>query len=103
MSAPPAGYSGTPLARKLGVKPDTPLALVHAPDDIDALPDGVRIRRTARGLVEVAVAFFVSARRLDREIAWLRHLIGAGLVDNKVAAIDATWSGLRFVVRLEDR
>jgi len=27
----------------------------------------------------------------------------AGLVDNKVAAIDDTWSGLRFVVRIEDR
>ena len=29
--------------------------------------------------------------------------LGAGLVDNKVCAIDATWSGLRFVVRLRDR
>ena len=27
----------------------------------------------------------------------------AGLVDNKVAAIDGTWSGLRFVYRLTDR
>ena len=26
-----------------------------------------------------------------------------GLVDNKVCAIDDTWSGLRFVVRVEDR
>lgn len=139
MSAPSTtGYSGTPLSRKLGIKPDTRLALVHAPDDIDALldplPDGVRVRRSARGPVEVAVAFFVSARRLDREIARLRQLIvidgglwlawpkkssgvttdiafdvvqhaglGVGLVDNKVAAIDATWSGLRFVVRLDNR
>ena len=29
--------------------------------------------------------------------------LDAGLVDNKVAAIDATWSGLRFVVRTKDR
>ena len=29
--------------------------------------------------------------------------LGAGLVDNKVCAIDDTWSGLRFVVRLKDR
>ncbi|MDQ1631297.1 MAG: hypothetical protein QOC80_1269, partial [Frankiaceae bacterium] len=29
--------------------------------------------------------------------------LAAGLVDNKVCAIDATWSGLRFVVRLRDR
>lgn len=29
--------------------------------------------------------------------------LGAGLVDNKVCAIDQTWSGLRFVYRLDDR
>ena len=29
--------------------------------------------------------------------------LDAGLVDNKVCAIDDTWSGLRFVVRLKDR
>ncbi len=29
--------------------------------------------------------------------------LNAGLVDNKVAAIDGTWSGLRFVVRVADR
>ena len=29
--------------------------------------------------------------------------LDAGLVDNKVCAIDATWSGLRFVYRLRDR
>ena len=29
--------------------------------------------------------------------------LAAGLVDNKVCAIDETWSGLRFVVRLRDR
>ena len=31
------------------------------------------------------------------------HGLGTGLVDNKVCAIDATWSGLRFVVRTADR
>jgi hypothetical protein len=29
--------------------------------------------------------------------------LAAGLVDNKVCAIDETWSGLRFVIRLADR
>ena len=29
--------------------------------------------------------------------------LDAGLVDNKVCAIDEVWSGLRFVVRLRDR
>jgi hypothetical protein len=32
-----------------------------------------------------------------------RYGLGQGLVDNKVCAIDETWSGLRFVVRLSDR
>jgi hypothetical protein len=138
MAPSSAGYSSTPLARKLGVKPDTRLALVHAPDDVDALleplPDGVRVRRMARGPVEVVVAFFTSARRLEREIGRLKDVIvvdgglwlawpkkssgvatdlafdivqraglDVGLVDNKVAAIDATWSALRFVVRRADR
>ena len=30
-------------------------------------------------------------------------VLAAGLVDNKVCAIDETWSGLRFVRRLEGR
>ncbi|GAA4573785.1 hypothetical protein [Planotetraspora kaengkrachanensis] len=29
--------------------------------------------------------------------------LGQGLVDNKVCAVDAVWSGLRFVYRLADR
>jgi hypothetical protein len=37
----------------------------------------------------------------DRQVRELG--LAAGLVDNKVCAIDVTWSGLRFVYRLEDR
>ena len=37
------------------------------------------------------------------EDAVRRHGLAQGLVDNKVCAIDETWSGLRFVVRLADR
>lgn len=133
-----AGDSGTPLPRKLGVVPGSRLALIHAPDGIDGLlaplPDGVQVRRTARGPVDVGVAFFTRAARMRREIARLRGIIvvdgglwlawpkqtsgvptdlgfdvvqrtglDVGLVDNKVAAIDATWSSLRFVVRRADR
>jgi len=36
-------------------------------------------------------------------LAWFGGRLATGLVDNKVCAIDATWSGLRFVVRLRDR
>lgn len=43
---------------------------------------------------------------VDTELAFdevQAHGLEAGLVDTKVAAIDDTWSGLRFVVRSDDR
>lgn len=30
-------------------------------------------------------------------------LLPTGMVDNKICAIDETWTGLRFVVRIENR
>jgi hypothetical protein len=134
-----SGYSGTPLPRKLGIKPGAKLALVNAPDRFDdtlgELPPGVVVRRRAQGDgFDVIVAFCGSSAQLDRGlprwrvaldesgglwIAWPKRASGietdlgegvvrelglaAGLVDNKVCAIDATWSGLRFVYRLADR
>jgi hypothetical protein len=134
-----AGYSGTPLARKLDIKPGQRVLLARAPDGFEAdalapLPDGVTVARRARGTADVIVAFFTRraelARRLPalRErmepaaglwIAWPKRASGVPsdltedvvrelalanrLVDNKVCAIDATWSGLRLVIRLADR
>lgn len=135
-----AGYSGTPLPRKLGIKPGARVALLGAPDGFEAtlgeLPDGVRVRRrlAGRGELDVVVAFFderaALARRLEALIAvlqpagalwvaWPKRASGvptdvtedvvrelalaAGVVDVKVCAIDATWSGLKLVRRLRDR
>ncbi len=44
----PAGYSGTPLARKLGIKPGTRVATIGAPDiaDIFPTPTSARHRRS---------------------------------------------------------
>ena len=40
----------------------------------------------------------------DLDFAFVQHVgLDAGLVDNKTAAIDATWTSVRFVVRLADR
>jgi hypothetical protein len=138
VSGPPAGYSGTPLARKLGIRPDARLALIGAPDRFDdtlgELPAGVRVTRRARGPLDVIVAFLHSRAELERRlpglvaalapsgglwVAWPKRASGiasdigeglvrelglaAGLVDNKVCAIDEVWSGLRFVYRLADR
>jgi len=136
-----AGYSGTPLPRKLGVKPGARLGLVRAPPDfattLGALPEGVVVTadaRRAKGSFDVIVCFARGAAELARDLAtlgrrldpagglWIgwpkkasgiatdlgeaevRRLgLATGLVDNKVCAINDVWSGLRFVVRLEDR
>ena len=50
---PPAGYSGTPLPQKLGIKPGHVVALHHAPDDyaktLGALPPGAKVRAGGSG------------------------------------------------------
>ena len=134
----PAGYSGTPLAKKLGIKEGHRLALLDAPDGfvdlLEGLPDDVRIGTTARGRHDVVVSFHTSRRHFERRlpilsrtldvdgglwIAWPKRTSGVetdmtedvvrevalptGLVDNKVCAVDDTWSGLRVVWRRELR
>jgi hypothetical protein len=134
-----AGYSGTPLPRKLGIKPGHRVLLLSAPerfqeDTLGELPDGVSVGRTARGTGNVIVSFHTVRADLARRMPKLRALMdpAAGLwiawpkraanvatdltedvvrelalenvlVDNKVAAIDEVWSGLRLVIRLADR
>ena len=65
----PAGYSGTPLAKKLGISEGNVVAVLGEPDDFRGLlapiPDAVRFRTSARGRANVVVAFFV--RRADFE------------------------------------
>ena len=69
-----AGYSGTPLPKKLGIKPGTRLGLVGAPDDfaetLGDLPDGVSPRRVARNKeqFDVIVCFARSSKELAREL-----------------------------------
>ena len=133
-----AGYSGTPLPRKLGIRDQSRVAILGGPDGFEALlaplPEGVTVRHQARGVLDVVVLFVTRAAELDRRfpvaagrldeagglwVAWPKKTSGlatdlnfdivrttgleAGLVDNKVCAIDETWSGLRFVIRREDR
>jgi hypothetical protein len=64
-----AGYSGTPLPRKLGIKEGHEVAFLGAPDGFNAalgeLPDGVRVKSRAAAPLDVIV-FFVT-RRADLE------------------------------------
>ena len=134
-----AGYSGTPLAKKLGMAPACRVALLGAPEGFEdvlaeTLPDEVQVRRRATGTVDVIVSFHTRRADLERRvptllkaldvdgglwIAWPKRssgvatdvtedtvrevLLPLGLVDNKVCAIDDTWSGLRVVWRKERR
>lgn len=59
-----AGYSGTPLATKLGIKPSSTVRLVGAPEHFEEalgpLPDGVRVRRAGPFRADVVVLFTTS-------------------------------------------
>ena len=133
-----AGYSGTPLPRKLGIRDGSRVLLVGAPADFETtlgeLPPGVTLLAAGAADLDVVVVFVVDLESLRAHfvalaaalqpagglwVAWPKRSSGVateltenvvrelgleeGLVDNKVCAIDTTWSGLRFVWRLRDR
>jgi hypothetical protein len=131
----PAGYSGTPLPQKLGIKPDHLLFLDGQPAECDLgdLPAATVVRRLPRR-ADVTLTWHTSMAGLEKRlpvlfertstagmvwVCWpkkaskvptdvdenkVRALgLELGFVDVKVAAIDATWSGLKFVRRLKDR
>ena len=134
-----AGYSGTPLPQKLGVKADHTLFLDGQPANLELgdLPASTIVRRLPRGM-DVTLTWHTSLASLERRlpvlfertatagmvwVCWpkktspknvrvptdldenkVRDLcLELGWVDVKVAAIDATWSGLKLVRRLRDR
>jgi hypothetical protein len=133
-----AGYSGTPLAKKLGIKEGHRVAFPQAPagfaDLLGELPEGVVVRPRTNDPLDVIVFFTERRAELERRlpalrramdpaaglwIAWPKRSSGVEtdmtedvardlglanrLVDNKVCAIDETWSALRLVIRLADR
>jgi hypothetical protein len=72
-----AGYSGTPLAKKLGIKDDHRLALLGAPAGftIDALPAGVEVRTSARRVSDVVVSFHTSRSELAKRLPALMRAL----------------------------
>lgn len=70
----PAGYSGTPLPKKLRIVEGSAVALLHAPDGfvdkLQPLPDGVRVQKPPAG-ADVILAFMNSAAMLARELPGL--------------------------------
>lgn len=132
------GYSGTPLAKKLGIKPGSCIFTENAPDNYQALlaplPEGVEFASKVSAKVDLVHLFTKEAKELsarlkkylgaikDDAVIWvswpkkaakiatditedvIRHIaLPVGLVDIKVCAVDETWSGLKLVVRVENR
>lgn len=136
-----AGYSGTPLSRKLGIGEGDEVVVVGAPDRFADLLTAeladeavIRTDLADAALFDVIVAFVTWRVELEGSldllrarmapacglwIAWPKRAakvptdmsenvvreiaLPTGLVDNKVCAIDQTWSGLRLVIRRELR
>ena len=139
MTQPPsAGYSGTPLPAKLGVRPGSRVLVDGSPPGfaLEPLPGGATLhRRAGAGDYDVVLLFASEAARLHARwpalvarlqtagrlwVCWPKKKssgvstdltenvvrdfgLAQGLVDVKVCAVDATWSGLAFVRRLADR
>ena len=133
-----AGYSGTPLIKKLGLAPSMQLLVVGAPPDyqqlLGDLPSGASLVSGAKDRVEAAHVFVTSRALLRRELAKLRRrlepagfvwvswpkkaskvptdvtedtirevALPLGFVDVKVCAVSDVWSGLKLVIRREER
>jgi hypothetical protein len=133
-----AGYSGTPLAKKLGIGPGARVAALNAPpsyeDLLAPLPPGVSLVKSVTAQVDVVHLFIKTRATLASQLAhslarirqdaaiwvsWPKKSSGVatdvtedvirsvalpmGLVDIKVCAVDDTWSGLKLVIRKENR
>ena len=121
-----AGYSGTPLAKKLGIKDDSTVLLIGAPKDNPL--KGISFAK--KGPADIVHLFVTSLAELDRQlpaarkamktdgalwVSWYKkaakiptdvtedmirvRALKTDLVDVKVCAVDDRWSGLKLVVR----
>lgn len=132
-----AGYSGTPLPQKLGIKPGTIVA-IDPPDNyrklLDQIPSGVNFATRPVGNTKFVHVFVEERRALEEHLQSFRGKIAEdaaiwvswpkkssrvptditedvirvvalplGFVDVKVCAVDETWSGLKLMVRRQNR
>jgi hypothetical protein len=134
----PAGYSGTPLAKKLGIKSGIRIFVDNAPENyqelVAPLPEDVHFLEAIAPDLDMIHLFTELAKELAGKlkryqkklkpngifwVSWpkkaskrptditedtIRDLaLPLGLVDVKVCAVDDVWSGLKFVIRVENR
>ncbi len=135
-----AGYSNTPLAKKLGIGDDSRVLVLRTPEsvikEIQSQAPTAKFLKFARtkDSIDVALAMCTTEKQVLTDISkvhaaltqsgciwvcwpkkssgveteisenWIRdELLKTTLVDVKVCAIDETWSGLKFVIRVKDR
>lgn len=133
-----SGYSGTPLAKKLGIKDGYSVYFKNPPSDYDALlqPLPTHLKVVSQLTPELDFIHFFTKQRseLERElerqltmikqdgmiwVSWPKKAskvatditedvvrevaLPMGLVDVKVCAVDDIWSGLKLVIRKENR
>lgn len=133
-----AGYSGTPLAQKLGIKPGASVVALNAPTNYRKLlgkfTNDVKFKNRVSAHADF-IHFFTNRRsELEKQLSRLRKEIAhsgtvwvswpkksssvatditedtirdvalpLGFVDVKVCAVDETWSGLKLMIRREER
>jgi hypothetical protein len=132
------GYSGTPLPKKLGLKPPLTLVAVDAPREyrswLGELPAGVRIVSKPNKPLQAAHVFVTKRAALKRNLVTFRRqleqngfvwvswpkktakvetditedtirevALPLGFVDIKVCAVSDIWSGLKLVIRKNER
>ena len=133
-----AGYSGTPLAQKLGIKAGQRVVMIDGPAAyrklLAPLPEAVSFSTKADSGTTFIHLFVSERKTLEKELKRLRKLIAdagilwvswpkksagvatdvtedvirevalsLGFVDVKVCAVDETWSGLKLMIRRENR
>lgn len=133
-----AGYSGTPLVKKLGIKDDYRVSVIEEypgfRDDLEPLPPGVVFSTRIDESADIVHMFVMKREELEQTVdaagqaifpdgaiwvSWPKKAskvptdmtedvvrdvaLPRGLVDNKVCAVNETWSGLRIVWRRDRR
>lgn len=132
------GYSGTPLTRKLGIKPNEHVIALRAPANyaqlLEDLPEGATIHSRLPAKSTFVHLFVTDRAELEKRLKELRGKLAdtgslwvswpkkaarmntdvtedvirevalpLGFVDVKVCAVDDVWSGLKLVIRRENR
>ena len=109
----PAGYSGTPLAKKLGIKPGFRIFADNAPDHYQdllyPLPDDVAFVKTIESDLDMIHVFTASAKELAAKLKrYLKKIKSNGAIwvswPKKASKVptDITEDGIRAIIQKDD-